>query len=161
VVLSYPSETIVGGMTVTGSITVGYAEESPVQISSIGQTDITLFGQTSKSGQYFSAAWGDLTKSDVDLIRKVTGQQDFTWPPDETKGYPPMAIDLATWRRQERLAGNPLTDLNSADISKLRQLGILTAEMADSAKAVLNHTTTEAATTTATAGLDRTLSIDL
>jgi hypothetical protein len=80
-----------------------------------------------------------------------------------------MAIDLATWRRQERLAGNPLTDLNGADISKLKQLGILSAEMADSAKAVLDHTTTETATTAAsataatteTARLDRTLSVDL
>lgn len=171
-VLQHPSETIVGGVTVTNSIAVGYAEETPVQISSIGQTDKTLFGQTSKSGQYFSnsVGWsGDLTKSDVDLIRKITGQQDFTWPPDWTKGIPQVAADLATWRHQERLAGNPLTNLNSADISKLKQLGILTAEMADAAKAVLNHTATETATTaapaaaatTATARLDRTLSVDL
>ena len=148
-----------------------------MQISSIGSTDRTLFGQTSKSGQYFSNNWGDLTKSDVDLIRKVTGQQDFTWPPDEAKGTPEVALDLASWRHRERLAGNPLTDLNSADISKLKQLGILTAEMADAAKAVLDHTTTAgtaskattataatgaaAATSPAPARLDRTFNVDL
>jgi hypothetical protein len=102
---------------------------------------------------------GMLLKSDVALIRKVTGSK-FNWPPAEGELVPEVAFDIAMARVREESAGMPSNKLTPASLQNLKRMGVISQEFLDKAREYLRQTTGDdsggTASTTNTAGASTT-----
>jgi hypothetical protein len=87
--------------------------------------------------------YGSLSRSDIALIKKATGQE-FEWPPQEGKLVPRAAFDLAAERERQMAAGSIIGDLTSKDLADLKRRGILEAGFVDAALQALSHGTSNA-----------------
>ncbi|WP_432489645.1 hypothetical protein [Kineococcus sp. SYSU DK018] len=124
-----------------------------MQINFIGGSDPTARRSTEPLGRndlIMGAVGGPLTRSDITMLKKVTGM-NFDWPPQEGKWVPAAALDLASYRQEQLRTGAAIKDITSAELQALALIGQMEPDFAAKAREYLTgQRPTTAASTTAT-----------